>query len=40
MIRAAKHLGLEWEAAGLPEAPTAPETLKESGLTAGFLLHP
>ena len=37
MIRAAKHLGLEWEAAGLPEAPTAPETLKESGLTAGFL---
>src|SRR5438105_2371848 len=37
MIRAAKQYGLEWEGAGLPEAPTAPETLKESGLTAGFV---
>src|SRR6266446_8506847 len=37
MIRAAKQYGLEWEGAGLPEAPAAPETLKESGLTAGFL---
>jgi hypothetical protein len=37
MIRAAKQFGLEWEGAGLPEAPSAPETLKESGLTAGFL---
>src|ERR1700730_3342676 len=37
MIRVAKQFGLEWEGAGLPEAPTAPETLKESGLTAGFL---
>src|SRR5216684_4510559 len=37
MIRVAKQFGLEWEGAGLPEAPSAPETLKESGLTAGFL---
>ena len=37
MISAAKQFGVEWEGAGLPEAPTAPETLKESGLTAGFL---
>jgi predicted ATPase with chaperone activity len=28
---------MEWDGAGLPEAPTAPETIKESGLTAGFL---
>ncbi|HEV3084825.1 MAG TPA: ATPase [Gemmataceae bacterium] len=37
MIRAAKQYGMEWDGAGLPEAPTAPETIKESGLTAGFL---
>jgi predicted ATPase with chaperone activity len=37
MIRAAKQLGLEWEGAGLPEAPSAPETLKEAGLAIGFL---
>src|SRR5919198_3792531 len=29
--------GLEWEASGLPEAPSAPETLQEAGLTLGFL---
>ena len=29
--------GLEWEGAGLPEAPSAPETLQEAGLTLGFL---
>src|SRR5437868_13294195 len=28
---------MEWDGSGLPEAPTAPETLKESGLTLGFL---
>jgi predicted ATPase with chaperone activity len=28
---------LEWDGAGLPEAPTAPETLQESGLSLGFL---
>ena len=37
MIRAAKQYGMEWDGAGLPEAPSAPETIKESGLTAGFL---
>lgn len=37
MTRTAKPAGLEWEGAGLPEAPSAPETLRESGLTLGFL---
>src|SRR5229473_2472047 len=37
MIDTAKQYGLEWEGIGLPEAPTAPETLAEAGLTAGFL---
>jgi hypothetical protein len=32
-----QQLGLEWDGIGLAEAPTAPETLKEAGLTAGFL---
>jgi len=29
--------GLDWEGAALPEAPTAPETLQESGLSLPFL---
>lgn len=29
--------GLEWEGAGLPEAPSSPDSLKEAGLTAGFV---
>src|SRR5262249_4562436 len=29
--------GLEWEGTGLPEAPSAPETLQEAGLSLGFL---
>jgi hypothetical protein len=37
MIRAAKELGMEWEGAALPEAPAAPENVKEAGLTVGFL---
>jgi predicted ATPase with chaperone activity len=37
MIRAAKQYGMEWEGPGLPEAPSAPETLKEAGLTLGFI---
>jgi predicted ATPase with chaperone activity len=37
MSRTAKQYGLEWEGPGLPEAPSAPESLKESGLTMGFL---
>src|SRR5215831_13019155 len=28
---------LEWDGAGLPEAPSAPETLQEAGLSLGFL---
>ncbi len=38
MIRAAtKDLGMDWEGTALLEAPTAPETLKEAGLTLGFI---
>jgi predicted ATPase with chaperone activity len=37
MVRTSKQSGLDWEGAGMPEAPTAPETLKEAGLTLGFL---
>lgn len=37
MIGTVKQATLEWEDAGLPEAPSAPETLQESGLTLGFL---
>src|SRR4051812_38172881 len=37
MISAAKQMGLEWEGAGLPEAPSAPDTLAQSGLSLGFL---
>jgi predicted ATPase with chaperone activity len=29
--------GLEWDQSCLPEAPTAPETLQQTGLTLGFL---
>jgi predicted ATPase with chaperone activity len=32
-----KPLGLEWDSTPLPEAPSAPENLKEAGLTVGFL---
>ena len=37
MIRANENVALEWEGACLPEAPTAPENLKEAGLSLGFL---
>jgi predicted ATPase with chaperone activity len=37
MIRASNAPPLEWEGNGLPEAPSAPESLKEAGLTLGFL---
>ncbi|MCS6852820.1 MAG: ATPase [Gemmataceae bacterium] len=37
MTRTSKQSSLEWEGVGLPEAPSAPETLKEAGLTLGFL---
>lgn len=32
-----KSMNLEWEGAGLPEAPSAPENLKEAGLSLSFL---
>jgi predicted ATPase with chaperone activity len=32
-----RQMGLEWEGSGLPEAPSAPETLEEAGLTLSFL---
>src|SRR6266404_5794422 len=37
MINATKQVSLEWEAATLPDAPIAPETLAQAGLTLGFL---
>src|SRR5947209_11632803 len=37
MNRTAKSSALEWEGAGLPEAPASPDTLKEAGLSMGFL---
>ncbi|MBV9125009.1 MAG: ATPase [Planctomycetes bacterium] len=36
-MSALKQAGLEWEGTGVPEAPSAPETLQESGLSLGFL---
>ncbi len=36
-MRSSKSSMLDWEGSGLPEAPGAPESLKESGLTLGFL---
>jgi predicted ATPase with chaperone activity len=37
MISSMKTPGMEWETSGLPEAPSAPETLQEAGLSLGFL---
>src|SRR5947209_7739455 len=37
MIQVNETAAIDWEGAGLPEAPTAPETLHEAGLTLGFL---
>jgi predicted ATPase with chaperone activity len=37
MLQATKPSVLEWEGTGLPEAPSAPETLTQAGLTLGFL---
>src|SRR5690242_15908288 len=31
------HASLEWEGAGMPEAPTAPDNLQEAGLSLPFL---
>ncbi|MCI0456331.1 MAG: ATPase [Gemmataceae bacterium] len=32
-----RAVGLEWDGVGMPEAPSAPETLQEAGLTLPFL---
>jgi predicted ATPase with chaperone activity len=32
-----KSSAMEWDATGLPEAPSAPETLSQAGLSMGFL---
>ncbi|HXG09326.1 MAG TPA: ATPase [Gemmataceae bacterium] len=32
-----RAVAMEWEAGAMPEAPTAPETLQQAGLTLGFL---
>ncbi len=37
MPATSKHMGLEWEGPGLPEAPSAPDNLAEAGLTLTFL---
>src|ERR1700738_3093441 len=37
MARTSKQSGLDWEGAGVAEAPSAPESLKEAGLSLGFL---
>lgn len=37
MASAVKNMTLEWEGANMPEAPSAPDTLKEAGLSLNFL---
>src|SRR5262249_1896677 len=37
MIRAATQHGMDWDVTGSAEAPSAPENLKEAGLSLGFL---
>jgi predicted ATPase with chaperone activity len=37
MSRALKQAGMDWDGAGLADAPSAPENLKQAGLTLGFL---
>src|SRR6516162_4771750 len=37
MIRAAPQYGLDLDGMGMAEAPSAPENLKEAGLSLGFL---
>jgi predicted ATPase with chaperone activity len=37
MVTMSSRTGMEWEGTALPEAPTAPETLQEAGLTLPFL---
>jgi predicted ATPase with chaperone activity len=37
MVTNTKAIALDWDGAGVPEAPTAPESLKQAGLTLSFL---
>src|SRR6516164_6226226 len=37
MAASKHHVSLEWENSSLPEAPAAPETLQEAGLSLTFL---
>src|SRR5438309_7637905 len=37
MVANLKNINLEWDGAGMPEAPTAPESMKEAGLSLSFL---
>ncbi|MFO0930759.1 MAG: ATPase [Gemmataceae bacterium] len=37
MIQQLKMNQMDWDASALPEAPSAPETLQQTGLTLGFL---
>src|SRR5215471_17611067 len=37
MAASKHHVSLDWESSSLPEAPTAPETIQEAGLTLTFL---
>ncbi len=34
-----KNSGLDWDVGGLPEAPSAPENMQQTGLTLGFLTN-
>jgi hypothetical protein len=37
MASTVRHLGADWDSNPVPEAPVAPESLKESGLSNGFI---
>jgi predicted ATPase with chaperone activity len=36
-VQQIKNSGLDWDVGGLPEAPSAPENMQQTGLTLGFL---
>ena len=37
MVSGAKSVAVDWDGAGMPEAPAAPETIKQAGLTLSLL---
>src|SRR5438132_3216134 len=37
MVANTKSVALDWDGAGMPEAPTAPDSVKQAGLTLSFL---